>query len=137
LFFFAVLPGVLEIHEDFDIVLPAQTAAFSQVKQSGPGMLTGNLMVLAGAWLFLWLSMRVAELRNMLLAAPLLGPVIRWAALARYSRLLAMLTELQLPLPQALDLAGRGCQDVSLSHASRQVARRVEAGTTLSQALVA
>jgi type II secretory pathway component PulF len=136
LFCVAVLPGMIEIYDDFDADLPAITVALTEVSRFGPWMMLGNLVVLAAAWLFIWLSMNIAELRAVLLAAPLLGPVIRWAALARYSRLLALLTEMQLPLPQALELAGLGCQDAGLSHASRNVAKRVEAGMALSQALV-
>ena len=137
LFSFCVLPGLMEVLEDFDVDLPAQTRALNELTRSGYWMLVGNVLLLVGGWIFLWVALRVAELRTLLVAAPLLGPVLRWAGLARFSRLLALMIDNRLPLPEALALAGRGCQDVSLDYASRKAADDMRRGTRLSQALLA
>lgn len=136
-FCIAVVPGLMEVYEDFDADLPGATVALGELSRSGVWMLVGNIVVLAGAWLFVWAAMRFAELRTLLVFVPLLGPVIRWAALAGYSRLLALLVDVEIPLPQALEIAGRGCDDVGLRHASRKVAAGVQSGKTLSDALMA
>jgi type II secretory pathway component PulF len=127
----------LEILDDFDPDLPTQTLALAKLAHSGYWMLVGNLLVFLGGWAFLWIAMRVAELRTILIAVPVLGPVIRWAGLARFSRLLALLIDSELPLPQALELAGQGCQDSSLDYASRKAAADLRKGAALSQALLA
>ncbi|HQU45405.1 MAG TPA: type II secretion system F family protein, partial [Pirellulales bacterium] len=136
-FCIAVVPSLMEVYEDFDADLPAATMALGELSRSGVWMLAGNIAVLAASWLFVWAAMRTAELRALLVFVPLLGPVIRWAALARYSRLLALLVEVELPLPQALDIAGRGCEDASLRYASQKVAAGVQSGRALSDALMA
>ena len=133
----AVVPGLMQVYLDFDADLPGPTIALAHLSQTGFWILIGNLAVLAGAWLFVWVAMRVAELRTILLSVPLLGPAIRWAALARFCRLLALLIEAEAPLPLAIDFAGRGCQDASLEYGSRKVAASVRAGMALSDALMA
>lgn len=137
LFAFGVLPGMMDVFEGFDLDLPPQTAALGQLSHAGYWIVVGNVFVLLGAWVCLWLAMRVAELRTMLVAVPLLGPIICWAALARFSRLLALLIDMEVPLPVALELTGRGCQDAGLDHASRLAAADMRAGAALSDALVA
>jgi general secretion pathway protein F len=52
-------------------------------------------------------------------------------------RLLALLLDSELPLPQALELAGRGCQDSILEYGSAKAAASVRAGAALSDALAA
>ncbi|HVX11346.1 MAG TPA: type II secretion system F family protein [Pirellulales bacterium] len=136
-FCFGVVPGFVQLYDDIDADLPAATMALAQLSRNGPWMVIGNLAVLAAGWLFLALTMKLPELRTILVAVPLLGPVVRWAGLTRFLRLLALLLDTELPLPQALELAGRGCQDSMLDYASRKAAASVRAGATLSDALAA
>lgn len=134
---YEVVPGFVEIYEDFDADLPAITIGLVEVATSGKVMVIGNIAMVVVVWLFLLLAMKVAELQTLLVAVPLLGPAIRWAALARFSRLLALLVDMELPLPEALELAGLGCQDSTLRYASRKAAGNVQAGAALSEALAA
>jgi general secretion pathway protein F len=137
LYCFGVVPSLMKLYEDFDADLPGATVALGQLSKSGHWVLTGNIVAILAAWVFLWVAMRVAELRTVLISVPLLGPVIRWAALARFSRLLALLIDAELPLPQALELAGQGCQDASLGYSASKAAASVRAGAALSDALLA
>lgn len=136
-FSFGVVPSIMEVYHDFDADLPGLTVALSEISASGYWVTLGNIAALIFAWIFLWAAMNVVELRAVVMAVPLLGPALRWAALARFCRLLAMLIDAELPLPQALELAGRGCQDATLGLASRRAAESVESGAALSDALVA
>lgn len=136
-FSFGIVPHIMEIYHDFDADLPALTVALGEISASGYWAVLGNIAALIFAWVFLWTAMNVAELRAVVMAVPLLGPALRWAALARFCRLLAMLVDAELPLPQALELTGRGCQDVTLDQASRKAAASVASGAALSDALVA
>lgn len=135
-FSFGVVPGIMKLYEDFDADLPGLTVALGEVSRSGKFIVWGNIAALVAAWLFLWLAMNVSELRPVILAVPLVGSALRWAALARFSRLFALLVETELPLPQALVLAGRGCQDSTLNYASKKVSAAVERGAALADALV-
>jgi type II secretory pathway component PulF len=132
---YEVVPGFVEIYEDFDADLPAITVGLVEVATSGKWMVIGNIAMVVLVWLLLLLAMKVAELQTLLVAVPLLGPAIRWAALARFSRLLALLVDMEVPLPQALELAGLGCQDSTLRYASQKAAGNVQAGAALSEAL--
>lgn len=134
---FAVVPQLMRIFEDFAADLPDATLALGNLSRSGHWVLAGNIAAIVGAWLFLVVAMRVAELRTILVSVPLLGPAIRWAALARFSRLLALLVDMEIPMPQALELAGRGCQDASLDYSSWKAADDVRKGKMLSDALSA
>jgi general secretion pathway protein F len=136
-FSFGVMPGIMKIYDDFDADLPYLTIALADISRSGEWVVWGNIAALVAAWLFLWLAMRISELRAVILAVPLVGSAIRWAALARFSRLFALLVETELPLPQALELSGRGCQDSTLSYAAKKVAAAVTRGAALADALVA
>ena len=132
----AIVPGITRLYDDFGANLPAPTAMLAEYTELGPWMLAGNAAIALAGWLLIWLAMNVPELRTMLIAAPLLGPILRWASLSRFTRLLALLIECELPLPQALRLAGSGCHETSLAFAARLAAERVERGAALSDSLV-
>ena len=131
----AIVPGFVAVYRDFGADLPGPTQMLVEYSHAGNWVVMGNVAIVLGGWLLIVLALRVPELRTILSAAPLLGPVYRWAALARFARLLAMLIESGLALPQALRMAAPGCHDAALEHASRIAAARVEAGAALSDAL--
>lgn len=131
----AILPGFVDMYEDFDADLPGATMMLVEYAHSGNFAVYGNLAIVLGGWLLIVLAVRVPDLRLIVSSAPLLGPVLRWAALSRFARLLALLIESELALPQALRMAARGCHDTALEHAARLAAARVEAGAVLSDAL--
>jgi type II secretory pathway component PulF len=139
----AVVPGLARVLEGigesfgdtFQKSLPLPSKLLIGMSDSGPWILTANLTVVIGGWLLAWLSLEVAEFRSILNAVPLVGPISRWAGLAQFSRLMALLVESELPLPAALKLAGRGSRDADLAAAGLSAARRIEAGDSLAQAL--
>ena len=135
LFGLAVVPGMTRIFEDFDVELPLQTQLLIGMSESGLWVLFANLAVLAFGWFLAWLTPGVAEIGSMMHSVPLLGPISRWARLAQFSRLLALLIESELPLPAALKLAGGGSQDADLARACLLASRRVEEGRTLHDVL--
>lgn len=136
-FSLSIVPDIMRIYDDFGADLPLLTIALAEVSTSGKWVMIGNIATVVFAWAFLWLAMSVVELRAVVMAVPLVGPALRWAALARFCRLLALLVDAQLPLPQALGLAGGGCQDATLGSASRKAVASIEAGAALSAALLA
>jgi type II secretory pathway component PulF len=135
----SVVPGLARvldgISEPFDTKLPLPSKLLIGMSSSGPWVLAANLTVVLGGWLFAWLSLEVKEIRSILHAVPLVGPISRWSSLVQFSRLMALLVESDLPLPAAFVLAGRGTQDADLLNACQDAARRVERGEALGAAL--
>ena len=91
----------------------------------------GVAMFVAGGWTAgpAWLARLVEEV-------PLLGPLLRFGRLSGWSRLLGVLLEHQVPLPDALRLAAGAC-DASLAQGCREAAGDVEAGRPLAESLAA
>jgi type II secretory pathway component PulF len=59
----------------------------------------------------------------------------RWTALAEFSQLLALLLEAEVPLAEALTLAGAGVGERRLEGIGRLLGREVEAGRSLGEAI--
>ncbi len=86
-----------------------------------------------GATLGRWVLAQPAVLRAVYFI-PLVGPTLRFRALAEFSRLLAMLVGQGLRLPEALRLAGDGITDSNLREGAYLLSQDVQAGETLEQA---
>ena len=131
----AVVPGIAQIFDDFDMDLPTSSVILISMSDSGTYVLAGCLLSSAAVWLFVWLSTDVPELRSMLKSVPLLGSIARWAALARFCRLLALLIENRLTMPECLRLAGVGARDAELLGACRRAADNTAGGQSLRASL--
>jgi type II secretory pathway component PulF len=73
----------------------------------------------------------------MLRRLPIVGPLLRWTHLAQFARLMAMLLDQRVPLPDALRLTAAGLHDSDLAHGCRQVAADVESGRVLYESMAA
>lgn len=131
----AVFPDLAKILDDFDAELPWETQLAVGFSDSGAYLLLGNVVVILGAWVLIWIASDLPELRSMLNAFPLLGPIARWAALSRFARLLALLLECRLPLAESLRMAGAGSRDADLASACRKAAVDLEDGRPLGESL--
>jgi len=93
-----------------------------------------TLVVLAIALLCVVLP-RARWVARIVHSIPLIGPALRLSRLAQFARLLALLLEQQIPLPEALRLAGTGSRDPETAAGSALLAADVEAGQLLSASL--
>lgn len=66
---------------------------------------------------------------------PLLGKLWHWSGVAEALRVLAILIEHQMPLPEALRLTGQSASDAYVGRAISYLVQRVEAGATFSASL--
>jgi type II secretory pathway component PulF len=66
---------------------------------------------------------------------PLLGPVWRWTSLAEFCHLLGLLLESEMPLVEALPLAGEGVTDADVRAVSRSLTHEVERGDSLAKSI--
>lgn len=130
-----VVPQFTKIYEDFGTELPAITESLVFLSKSLCRDWPVILVVGAGVAIVLWIlwrfSLTAAQRRRFLWCLPIVGKMIRSAALARFSQLLSLLLENKVPLPEALRLAGQGAADAELGEAAHYLADVVESGGTI------
>lgn len=64
---------------------------------------------------------------------PLLGPLMLWSQTAQWARLLAVLVEARVPLPDALSLSAEGTRSANMSDLTARLGEGVRDGTALSE----
>jgi type II secretory pathway component PulF len=134
-FLWFIIPQFSPIFEDFGIELPSMTESvvwLSRMVRSDWPVILGVIggLVLLG-WLIWRIGLTPAQRRRFLWCLPLVGPMIRAAAMARFTRLLGLLIEKNVPLPEALRIAGQGAADAELGEAAMYLADVVESGRPL------
>ena len=133
-----ILPQFKSIFLGFGTELPGITVAI---------MAWSDLMGVVGWWslpalvLVLWLAWIFGEplgyerLRDSLVShVPLFGEARRSAALSEFCRLLSMLVKYEVGLPEAVRLAAGSVRDADLREACFDLATRIQAGESLTDA---
>jgi type II secretory pathway component PulF len=127
------------IFKDFGIELPFMTVglikAATAINKAGPWLVVGPLLALGAIWTLEHIAMGPAQRRRLAFEMPLFGDLWKWSSLSEYSHLLGLLLDSELPLTEALPLAGEGAQDPALTDASRFMAADIEAGESLATAV--
>jgi type II secretory pathway component PulF len=67
----------------------------------------------------------------------MVGPLLRWSHLVQFSRLMGMLLDQRVALPDALRLTAAGSRDANLARGCRRVADDVEQGRLLYESMAA
>ncbi len=78
-----------------------------------------------------------ARRRSIISRVPLIGWVWRLTTLAEFCHLLALLVEADVPLAEALVMAGDGVRDAELQNSCRAVADGLTSGSSLAEGLIA
>ena len=128
---------IAKIYEDFDYWdFPAITQMV--LRLSNPEAIF--LMAASGAGLaavvVVHLLFRPYWLALVFNRLPVLGPLWQWSAVADFSRLLALLLEVELPLPQALSLTAAGMRNAEYAAGCRWLSARVATGEPLWSAML-
>lgn len=127
-----VVPQFSQIFTDFQTDLPAMTKFFIAASAAGTRMLLVTLAILLPL-IFFWLFLpRPLWVVRWLYRVPFLGPVWKWQGLVEFSRLMGLLLDQDVPLPEALRLTSDGMRSPILKAACLESALRVEAGTSFS-----
>jgi type II secretory pathway component PulF len=128
-----------DIYTDFALSssplgLPAMTRLL--VAWSGPPAIGLLLLVLIVGVLLpvIWSVWRPLGLDVLAHRLPILGPLWLWGGMVDLCRLLALLLEAGIPLPDALRMTAAGLKSSELAQACRRMARHVEAGESLAEA---
>ena len=141
LFVCVILVGQFDaIYRDFNIPLPRLTmamVAIARVVNHAWAPLAIVIGALFCGWLAAHIFLPVSVRRGLAGRLPLVGLVWRATSIAEFCHLLALLLESQLPLPEAIRLTGEGVQDSSIDASCRLMARDVESGRSLSDAMAA
>ena len=136
---FAIIEGFRNIFADFGLSLPAATrmviGASSTVVKLNWRALPALGGLVAVAWGAERLLLGASQRRRLACEIPLVGPLMRWTALAEFSRVLGLLIRGEVPLPEAVRLAGEAVHDPDLADAGRSIAAEVEGGRSLSESL--
>ncbi len=134
LVFLVVLIGPLvDLLAGLGLQLPSVTRSLVWVHQTGviwAFALAGA--VLAGALVFRLVA-GAARWRRVLSTVPLVGVLWHWSGVAELARLLAVLVEQGVPLPESLRLAAGVLRDADLREVSLRLAAEVEQGRRLSE----
>ncbi len=107
------------------------------IDHRGLGVLLLGMLAGGAAWLATRWALGPARYRGLLGSIPVFGPLLRFSALAEFCHLLSMLLEAEVPLPEALTMAGSGVRDAELAQTCARMGRLVAAGHPLSRAVVA
>jgi hypothetical protein len=99
------------------LILPPQTSRPLSRASAASGELLGALIA--------WPS-------RILPTAPLFGPLLLWQAIAEWARLVALLLEARVPLPDAIELASQGVRSASIARAMHPIAQGVRQGHGLA-----
>ncbi|HWE37982.1 MAG TPA: type II secretion system F family protein [Isosphaeraceae bacterium] len=132
-----VTPQLAATYRELDIPTPLLTRwlfAASRFLAEVPWEWVGPtaiVLVAAGALLARWPFAR----RRLRFDLPPFRRLRRWTALAEFTQLLALLLEAEVPLTEALALAGAGVGEPRLEGIGRSLAHEVEAGRSLGEAI--
>ena len=132
-----VVPEFKKIFEDFGVQLPGITLLVIAISDFIVNYWVFLVITLAVASIALWISARAmmgsTGWRRLGFAIPFAGTVFKSSTMAWFANLLALLTENNVPLPEALLLAGDGTGDPLLRESCRKlVASNVARGEPFS-----
>ena len=126
-----------KIFNDFDTRLPPMTVLVIILSRPMMWFFAGLVGLSIVVPLLLWLAPGVGWLWPMLNRIPIVGPLLRWSHLSQFSRLMGLLLEQQVGLPDALRVTAGGLRDANLAQGCRCVADEVEHGRALSESMAA
>jgi type II secretory pathway component PulF len=122
---------------DFGTTLPMMTQWFIASSWSAMYGMIVLCCAIAAVPILLATAPRVRWLWPVLNGIPMIGPLLRWSHVAQFSRLMSILLEQQVPLPDALRLTSDGLIDSDLAWGCRRVADEVETGQILYERMAA
>jgi len=128
-----VVGTFVQMYEEFGLMLPIATQAVVRLHNSGIAWLCMPVFGALAALFLFRLFGGAVRWRRMLATVPLIGPLWHWTGVCELARLLAVLLEQGIPLPEAFRLAADGVHDVNM----RQISLWLADGTAQGQSLSA
>jgi general secretion pathway protein F len=135
-----VVGAFVKVFLDFNCALPVLTEVFIYCFYYSWPIIWGMVVLfglLAALPFLLAASPRASSLWSVLYKIPMLGPLLRWSHVAQFARLMGLLTQQQVPLPDALRLTSDGLRDANLALGCRRTAQDVDNGLPLAESMAA
>jgi type II secretory pathway component PulF len=137
---FFVLPQFDKIFRDFQMKLPALTAGVLAIGQHPYSVFIMPLSIIVVSVIVVWLWLHRTERGRRIWALglysiPVVGTLVRSARLSAFAELLAVLVDFELPLPEALRLAGMASSDPLMKHEATGIHDRLVEGARLGEVL--
>jgi type II secretory pathway component PulF len=133
-----LIPGFEAIFADFDVKLPLITEFVLKVSKFLADHGLTALAAVSGAIVAIIVVLRLAlgpaGSRRLVCTLPVVGPLLRWLGLARFSPILSLLVESRVPLDEALLLAGDASADAEIREDCRELAAHLRSGKSLDSA---
>lgn len=134
LFIVEYVTGSMEqMFMDFELQLPMMTRLLFWWRETGVLLLAAVIGCLAILAALYRLRVGKARWRWLVMSIPFCGPMFLWAGAADWAGLLSLLLKYEVPLPEALRLAGHGVHDAGMRQLSMRLADGVSRGRSLSQ----
>ena len=131
-----IVPQVVLVLMEFAVELPMSTRLMFWLSREGLAWIAvGAAVILGSLLIFRWLN-GPRVLHGVLGGIPILGTMWRLESWSRFSRLMALLLDHGVPLPDALRLTSEAVRDERLGRATRLLAERCGQGTRISEALI-
>jgi type IV pilus assembly protein PilC len=136
--FFALLvvPVFRKMYEEFGLTLPAFTVMTIWAAEAGSRILLGMVTVTAISVVVLRLVGGAAGWSLIVTSMPIIGLPWHWSSVAEALRLLSLLVEHRVPLPEALRLTAGALGDAYVAGQLQILADMVQQGTSLTMSLV-
>lgn len=134
-----LIPEFESLFVGFDLQLPWITVAMLEMaafsRSALPWIVFAVVVPLSVfvRWLLVGMLGRVGY-RRLVCWIPLIGPMRRWIAMARFSQMLSLLIENEVPLDESLALAGDATGDPEIQFDCRRILIEVRSGETLQAA---
>jgi len=126
-----------KIFKDFGTNLPTMTIVAIHSARPMAWFSVALVGLFMAIPILLWLAPGASSIWPLLYRVPMLGPLLRWNHLAQFARLMGLLLEQKVAMPDALRLSAAGVHDGSLARGCRRAADDVERGRVLGESLAA
>lgn len=131
-----IVSGFERIFQDFGIPLPilSQMLITISSRLRTSGLVLAEVLAFTGAIAFAAMMVAgPAARRSVFSRLPLLGPVWKWTSLAEFCHLLGLLLESEIPLAEAVAMAGEGVVDASVRAVARSMTSDLARGESLAK----
>ena len=130
--------GFESIFRDFGVDVPYVTELLLTASRgfaaTGWWVLISPIVAVAVVWAAMRITLGPADRAQLLHRTPLIGPLARDSALAQFCPVLAMMIESEIPLPEAIRLAGDSSPDAAMREAAQAMADDASRGRSLAEA---
>ena len=132
-----LVPLFRRIFDDFDTELPAATRILLQSSEQVVPFLAVAVVSLVAVCFAVRAIGGPVTWARLVSSIPLFGPLIHWAGVTEMSRLLQILVQQHVPLPEALEITARGVADANVADVTRWLARGTRDGLRLASMIEA